>query len=165
METEYWLANSGSFYHQIFMIVMGSLMGMSYILGVTYKAVNIFVYLIFFPLSFTLFLKKPWRYFILPASFLFFALPNFESISYKIFSICENFLHSTAKTFNSNYVVVSVVLCVYLPVILYLTAIFLKNGMEGTKKIILWLLVFSAIYLIFIMPFFPEILEYSIKKL
>ncbi len=165
METEYWLANSGFFYHQIFMIVMGSLMGLSYVLGVTYKAVNIFVYFIFFPLSFTLFLKKPWRYLILPASFLFFALPNFEVLSYEVFGICENFLHSIAKTFDSNYVVISVVLCVYLPVILYLTAILFKYGIQGTKKVILWLLFISAFYLVFIMPLFPEILEYSINKL
>lgn len=163
METEYWLANSESFYHQIFMIVMGSLGGLAYILGVTYKAVNIFVYFIFFPFSFSLFLKKPWKFLILPASFLFFVFPGYESFSHDFFRLCENFLHYVAGIFDSNYVVVSVYLCVFLPVILYLMAIYIKNGVQGIRKVALWLSILSIIYLVLIMPLFPKLLEYAVQ--
>jgi hypothetical protein len=78
METtiNFWIENSDSFMYQIFMIVMGMLYTLSFAIGVSYKAVNIFVYFVLFPFSFILFFKGKWKYFLLPHSPFIFCYPE-----------------------------------------------------------------------------------------
>ena len=68
----YWIEHSNSFLHQIFMIVMGCLYSLSFLAGISYKAMNIYCYLVLYPASFALFLKSNKKYLVLPATFLFF---------------------------------------------------------------------------------------------
>lgn len=77
----YWVEHSDSFLHQIFMIVMGGLYPLAFLGGVSYKAMNIYCYFVFFPSSFALFLKSKKKYSVLLATFLFFLIPKIENKS------------------------------------------------------------------------------------
>lgn len=160
METtiNFWIEHSNSFMHQIFMIVMGMLYAMSFILGISYKAVNIFIYFVVFPFSFLLFFKGKWKYFLLPAPLLFFAIPNYEKLSSKFFDDCVVFLNYTAKIFDSNYINMSVYLCVLVPLLLYIPFIIYRFT---KKQLYITFAIFSAItllYGIFVYPFFKPLL-------
>ena len=157
---EYWIQNSHLFLHQIFMIVMGSLIALSYLLGVSYKAVNIYCYFILFPLSFNLFLKGWKKFIFIPVSFLFFLLPNFEELSVKFFKLCEDFLKNSAETFDSNYIAMSVYLCVLVPVVLYLPLVWYKVGRKKMLYVLAGLGVFFGIYMLTVYPNFKSILEF-----
>lgn len=157
---EYWLQNSTSFLHQIFMIVMGGLYAFAWLFGVSYKAINIYFYFVLFPLSFTLLLKGWKKFIFIPVSFLFFLVPNFEGMSVKFFDLCVDFLNRSAETFNSNYIAMSVYLCVLVPVILYLPLILYKLGRKRTLYVLGGLAVFCGIYLVTIYPNFRSILEF-----
>ncbi len=157
---EYWIQNSHSFLHQIFMIVMAGLYASAWLFGVSYKAINIYFYFVLFPLSFTLLLKG-WKGFLfIPASFLFFLIPNFEGLSVKFFDLCVDFLNQSADTFDSNYIAMSVYLCVLVPVILYLPLVWYKLGRKKTLYALGGLVVFCGIYLITVYPNFRAILEF-----
>jgi hypothetical protein len=131
MNLEFWIENSGSFMHQIFMIVMGALYALSFILGVSYKAVNIYMYFVFFPLSFSSFFLRGWKKLLfIPVSFLFFMIPNFESLSNQFFDLCVVFLNDSAEVFNSDYIRMSVYLCVAVPIAMYIFANLFRYGFK-----------------------------------
>lgn len=161
MEIDYWIAHSDSFLHQIFMIVMGGLYAMGFLAGVSYKAINIYCYFILFPLSFALFLKTRWKYLFLPVSLLFFVIPGFEGISVNFFNHCVVFLNKTAETFSSNYIAMSVYLCVLVPLIIYLPFLFWRLSKRQLKISGLIFACLLLFYLIFIYPFFKDLLIYG----
>lgn len=120
MNTADWIAHSDSFFHQIFMIIMGALYAMAFIAGVTYKTMNIYCYFILFPATFALFLHSPKKYWILSATMLFFVIPGIENKSALFFDTCADFLDYSVKIAHSNYIDMSVYLCVLVPLLLYL---------------------------------------------
>lgn len=149
---EYWITNADSLFHQIFMIVMGGLYGLAYLLGVSYKAINIYCYFILFPLSFMLLLKGWKQYLFPPVSLLFFLLPDFEELSQMIFALSVDFLNYTAALVGSDYIRMSVYLCVILPLILYTGLAYLKWGKPGMLKLLKIGGTSIVIYLFFIYP-------------
>ena len=142
------------------MIVMGSLMALSWLLGVSYKAVNIYCYFVLFPLSFNLLLKGWKKFIFIPVSFLFFLLPNFEGLSVKFFDLCVGFLNRSAENFDSNYISMSVYLCVLVPVVLYLPLVWYKVGRKKMVYVLAGAGVFFGIYMLTVYPNFKAILEF-----
>jgi hypothetical protein len=51
MDIQFWIDNADSLFHQVFMIVMGGLMGIAYLFGTTYNVINILVYYVLIPSS------------------------------------------------------------------------------------------------------------------
>jgi len=150
--------------HQIFMIVMGVLYVLAYLFGISYKTVNIYVYFVLYPSTFFLFLKHKIKYFLVATTLFFFLVPNFESVSSKFFDLCVVFLNKIADIFDSNYINISIYLCVVIPIVLYIPFIIYKYGL---KKLYLALMIISAtsiLYLIFIYPSFKNILLYALSK-
>ena len=160
MNLDYWILHADSFLHQIFMIVMGILYAMAFLFGVSYKAINIYCYFILFRLSFALFLKTNWKYLFLPISLLFFLTPNFEGLSVKFFDLCVDFLNQSAESFGSNYIAMSVYLCVLVPVILYVPLLWYKLSKKRALYVLGGLAVLCGIYMISIYPNFKSILEF-----
>ncbi len=161
MELDYWIQNADSFLHQIFMIVMGLLYGMAYLIQVSYEAMNIYSYYVLFPLSFALFLKTSWKYLFFPVSLLFFMIPGFESISAEVFLLSVDFLNWTAEMFNSDYISMSVYVCVLVPLLLYLPFMVLRFNRKQLKYISLGLGCLLLLYMVFIYPFFKDLLIYA----
>ena len=158
MNIQFWIDNADSLPHQIFMIVMGMLYAMAFVLGVSYKAINIYVYFIAFPLSFALFLKNKWKFIVIPVSFLFFLLPSFETLSVIFFDDCVIFLKYMVKMLNSNYINMSVYLCVFVPILLYVPFVIWRYGLQKSKYILYAIILLGIIYMIFIYPNFKDML-------
>lgn len=120
MNTADWIAFPILFFYQILMLLMGTLYALAFIIGVTYKTMNIYCYFILYPATFALFLKSPKKYWVLPATMLFLGNPDIESKSAVFFDLCVGSLNYSAKIAPFNYVDMSVYLCVIVPVLLYL---------------------------------------------
>ena len=162
---EYWINNADSLLHQIFMIVMGGLYGLSWLLGISYKAVNIYCYFVLFPLSFILFWKDRKKSLFLPASLLFFLLPGAEVFSAALFDRCVFFLNKCAALINSSYIAVSVYLCVLLPLLLFMLLINIRFGKRKTQQILLGIGIVSAVYMLGVYPFMKTWLLYFQEQL
>lgn len=157
MNIDYWVTNSGSFIHQIFMIVMAGLYGLAYLLSVSYKAINIYCYFVLFPLSLSaFFLKGWWKLLFIPVSLLFFLIPGFEILSVKLFDICVDFLNYSAQIFSSNYIAMSVYICVLVPILIYLPLIYFTTNRKAKKIVFGTAGALLLIYMIFIYPNFQE---------
>lgn len=165
MEIEYWINHSHSLIHQIFMIVMGILQGTAYLFRVSYEAMNIYSYYILFPLSFALFLKTSWKYLFFPVSLLFFVIPGFESISKDLFQQSVVFLNWTAEIFNSDYITMSVYICVLIPLLLYLPFIIYKFNRKQLKYIGLSFGIVLLFYMVLVYPFFKDLLLYAKEEM
>jgi hypothetical protein len=163
MDINYWIEHSDSFLHQIFMIVMGTLYAMAYIAGVTYKTMNIYCYFVFFPASFALFLKSKKKYFVLLATFLFFLIPGFETKSSHFFDQCVVFLNYSAGLFGSNYINMSVYLCVVIPLLLYVPFLIRRFDLKTLKYIGATLLVIGLLYFLIIYPNFKSGIQFLMK--
>ena len=165
MNIDYWILHADSLLHQIFMIVMGMLYGLSFLFSVSYKAINIYCYFVLFPLSFAVFFKTPWKFIFIPVSLLFFLIPNFEQLSIQFFDISVDFLNWTAELFQSNYIAMSVYICVLVPVLLYLPFIIYKFNRKQLKYISLSLGGALLLYMVLIYPFFKDILLYAKEQM
>lgn len=148
----FWIENSDKLNHQLFMFVMGFLYSLSFILGVSYKAVNIYCYFILYPLSFSLFLKSKVKYLILLSSLLFFIIPNFEALSVLYFDKSVGFLNWSASLIDSNYIDISIYLCVYVPIILYVPFFIYRFGFKIFIRTLLVITFLFLLYLIFLYP-------------
>jgi hypothetical protein len=109
MNTTDWIAHSDSLFHQIFLIVMGGLYALALLAGFTYKTMNIYCYFVFYPATFTLFLRSNKKYFILLGTLLFFIIPNIEPTSAVFFDRCVDFINVNVRLFHSTYVDI----CIY----------------------------------------------------
>lgn len=160
MDLQYWVENSGSFMHQIFMIVMGALYALAYLFGVSYKAMNIYIYFILYPLSFSSFFLKSWKTLLfIPISFLFFYIPNYEVLSVSFFDECVVFLNHMASLYNSDYIKMSIYLCVLVPVFLYLPFVFYRYGYKGLGYTLVSLFALTGVYYIVVYPAFEPIIN------
>ena len=163
MSTADWIAHSDSFFYQVFMLVMGTLYALAFMIGVTYKTMNIYCYFILYPATFALFLNSPKKYWVLAATMLFFVIPGIESKSAVLFDSCVDFLNYSAKIAHSTYVDMSVYLCVIVPVLLYLPFVVWRNDAKTLKISGVVVLVVALLYFTIIYPNFKPAVEYMIK--
>ena len=163
MNTADWIAHSDSFFYQIFMIVMGALYALAFIAGVTYKTMNIYCYFILFPATFALFLNSPKKYWVLPATMLFFDIPCIENKSALFFDSCVDFLNYSAKIAHSNYIDMSVYLCVLVPLLLYIPSVIWRSDFKKLKIIGAVILVLGLLYFGIIYPNFKSGLQLLMK--
>lgn len=160
MNTVEWIAHSDLLFHQIFLIFMGGLYALAYIAGVTYQTINIYCYFVFYPATFALFLKSKYKYWVLPATLLFFIIPNIEQNSNDFFNKCVLFLNYTGELFHFNYIDMSVYFCVILPLVLYVPFVIKKFEIKTLKIIAFVIFLISFFYMILIYPFFKTGLIY-----
>lgn len=160
MNTVEWIAHSDLLFHQIFLIFMGGLYALAYISGVTYQTINIYCYFVFYPATFALFLKSKYKYWVLPATLLFFIIPNIEQKSNDFFNKCVLFLNYTGELFYFNYIDMSVYFCVILPLVLYVPFVIKKFEIKTLKIIAFVIFLISFFYMILIYPFFKTGLIY-----
>ena len=156
MNTTDWIAHSDSLFHQIFLIVMGGLYALAYLVGFTYKTMNIYCYFVFYPATFALFLRSNKKYWILIGTLLFFIIPNIESKSAIFFDKCVDFINYNVRMFHSTYVNVCIYWCVILPLALYIPFIIKKFEPKTLKYIAIGILSFSIFYMLLIYPNFKS---------
>jgi hypothetical protein len=159
MSTADWIAHSDSFLHQIFMLVMGVLYALAFVAGVTYKTMNIYSYFIFYPATFALFLRSSKKYWVLLATLLFFLIPKIETKSAIFFDQCVDFLNYSASMFGSNYINMSVYICVVIPLLLYIPFIIKMFDLRTLKYVGVSLLAVGLLYYLIIYPNFKSALE------
>ena len=168
MELQFWIDNANSLFHQIFMIVMGGLYGIAYVCGTTYFVVNIFVYYIFVPSSWIFLISKKTSKklnFISIGLFLgFLSLPNIRNNCDYFFKKSVDFLNWTAKVFESNYIDMSVYICVIIVSLIYVILIPLTLPKKTTKIILITSLILLGLYMITIYPNFKKLLLYGANK-
>jgi hypothetical protein len=163
MNTTDWITNSDLFLHQVFMIVMGFLYAFAFLFGVSYKAINIYFYFVFYPASFALFLRSPKKYLLLLATFIFFIIPKFEKISSLFFDKCVDFLIYSAQLFGSNYNNMSVYICVVIPLLLYIPFLIYRFELKTLKYVGASVLILGILYYLIIYPNFKSGLEALMK--
>ncbi len=110
--------------NEIFHFTYELLMTLSNITGFTYKEVNIIIWFILIPLSWTLLIDKIYKqrkftiiFSILVAIFLAL-IPNFSIFCNWLFQRSVDFLN-LFNDLGSNYVASSVIICVLIPIIIY----------------------------------------------
>lgn len=114
----------------IFMIVAGVLHVMSKLTGRTYKEVNIIAYYFIIPLSWLVLLDVFFQFHYLKIAFVTFGIgfyigcPDFKQYSDKLFKKSVDFLNYFNR-FGSNYIASSVLICVFIPLLVYAGLIWL----------------------------------------
>ena len=169
MEIQFWIDNANSFFHQIFMIVMGGLMGIAVLFGTTYNVVNIVVYFILIPASWLYLISRktsPWINAVsILALITFFIMPNSRGNCNYLFNKSVDFLNWSAKIFGSNYIDMSVYICVVAVTLVYVILIPLTLSKSFSKKAAITTAILLILYLIIVYPNFRDILLWSLKKM
>ncbi len=169
MDIQFWLDNADSLFHQIFMIVMGGLFGLAYLFGTTYNVINIFVYYVLVPSSWIYLISRKTSVWINSISalllFSFFLLPNIRLNCNYFFQKSVDFLNWSAVIFCSNYIDMSVYICVVVIGVIYLVLIPLTLPKKITKIILISFAVSFIIYMIFIYPNFKDILIIMLDRM
>ena len=169
MDIQFWIDNADSLFHQIFMIVMGGLLGIAYLFGITYNVINIFVYYVLIPSSWIYLISRKTSYklnFISLGLLLpFIFLPNIRKSCDFFFQKSVDFLNWTADIFGSNYIDMSVYICVIVAGIIYLILIPLTLPKKITKIILIITVVVFGLYMIFIYPNFKDLLLIGLQKM
>lgn len=162
MEIQYWIDHADSLFHQIFMIVMGGLQGLAYITGTTYNEVNIFVYYVLIPASWIWLISlKTSRWINLISVILLFTFLLMPLAGYShdfAFQKSVDFLNWTAAIFNSNYIDMSVYICVAVVGIIYLILIPLTLPKKLSKIILIVTGILFVLYMVLIYPNFKTLL-------
>lgn len=156
MDIQFWLQYLDSLPHQLFIIVMGLLYGFAHLIGVSYQAMNIYSYFVLFPVSLLFFIRMQLilKVLLFLCTFLFFLIPGFENFSQHFFELCVVFLNDVAAKIGSDYIRVSIYLCVILPSLIYLGVYRIRYGRKKTYFLLeLMFVVFFGycitIYLVF----------------
>ena len=123
------------------------------------------LYIISIVLLKLLFLKSKYKYWVLPATLLFFIIPNIEQKSNDFFNKCVLFLNYTGELFHFNYIDMSVYFCVILPLVLYVPFVIKKFEIKTLKIIAFVIFLISFFYMILIYPFFKFSIESLIRSL
>lgn len=169
MDIQFWLDNAGSLFHQIFMIVMGGLVGLAYLFGTTYNVINIFVYYIVVPSSWIYLISRKTSVWLNAISvlllFSFLRLPNIRLNSNYFFQKSVDFLNWTAVLFHSNYIDMSVYICVVVIGIVYLVLIPLTLPRKIAKTVLIFFAVIFVMYMVFIYPNFKDIMIMVIDRM
>ncbi|MDR2809175.1 MAG: hypothetical protein LBB84_01290 [Tannerellaceae bacterium] len=123
-----------------FAIVAGILYGISFLTGLTYYEVNILVYYFFIPFSWLAMLDKFLNSHGLKIIFsavavnFFLFIPNFRQFSDALFAKSVEFLEYFGH-YGMDYVAASVVICVMLPLLVYLILCFMLHWQYDKKTI------------------------------
>lgn len=113
---------------KLFDLTYESLIFLSRLTGFTYKEINIIVWFIIIPFSWAFLLDKikSKHYYKVSFSILIIItlifISDFSEFSNKLFNISVNFLRSF-DTIGSNYTVSSVIVCLLVPLIIYVVLI------------------------------------------
>jgi hypothetical protein len=155
------------------MIVMGVLLAIAYLFGTTYTVINILVYYVLIPSSWIYLISrktdKRINFISLGLILIFIFLPNIRSNCDYFFQKSVDFLNWTAGIFGSNYIDMSVYICVIVVGIIYLILIPLTLPKKITKIFLITAGVMFGLYMLFIYPNFKDMLlkelqETDIKK-
>lgn len=169
MNLQFWIDNADSFSYQIFMIVMGGLYGMAFLLGTTYNVINIFVYYILVPSSWIYLLSRKISIWINSISivllFTFLLQPNIRTNCNYFFQKSVDFLNWAAKIFGSNYIDMSVYICVVVIAIVYMVLIPLTLPKKTSRIILISSVASLTVYMLFIYPNFKDILLTGLEKM
>jgi hypothetical protein len=167
MDIQFWIDNADSLFHQVFMIVMGGLMGIAYLFGTTYNVINILVYYVLIPSSWIYLISRKTNYklnFISLGLLLAFILvPNIRKNCDYLFQKSVDFLYWTADIFGSNYIDMSVYICVIVAGIIYSILIPLTLPKKVTKIILITIAIVFGLYMIIIYPHFEKFLLKGLK--
>ncbi|PZX53379.1 hypothetical protein LV84_03103 [Algoriphagus ratkowskyi] len=168
MEIQVWLDNSNSLFHQIFMIVMGGLYGVSFLFGTTYNVVNIFVYYLLIPSSWIYLISRKTSYWLnlisLGLLMAFSLLPNIRTSCDYFFQQSVDFLNWTAEIFDSNYIDMSVHICVTGVGIIYLILILFTLTKKIAKITLITTVVIFVLYMILVYPNFKDLMLFGLEK-
>lgn len=124
-----------------FEIVRDFLIWLSRLTGLTYREINIIVYFMVIPLFYFDLIDKLLgkHYFKIGFSVVcilaIFLIPNFELFSSKLFDLSVVFLN-WFDCVGWNYTVASVIICVFVPVLIYLVLLYFVR--KKRKKNFLW---------------------------
>ena len=169
MDIQFWIENANSLFHQIFMIVMGGLLGIAYLFGTTYNVINILVYYVLIPSSWMYLTSRKINYklnFIsLGLLLIFIFLPNIRKNCDYFFQKSVDFLNWSADIFGSNYIDMSVYICVIVVGIIYLILIVWTLPKKVTKIILMTFSVVFGLYMIFIYPNFKDLLIKGLERM
>ncbi|MCG8250927.1 hypothetical protein [Tenacibaculum finnmarkense] len=169
MDTQFWIDNANSLFHQIFMIIMGGLYGIAYLFGTTYNVINILVYYVLIPSSWIFLISKKTTNklnFISVGLLLgFILLPDIRKNCNYFFQKSVDFLNWTADIFHSNYIDMSVYICVIVVGIIYIILIPLTLSKKNTKIILISFLLLFGVYMFIIYPNFKKFLMFGIEKM
>jgi len=169
MDIQFWVDNADSFLHQIFMIVMGCLYGLAFLFGTTYNVINIFLYYILVPSSWIYLVSRKISIWINTISvvslFAFLLQPNIRTNCNYFFQKSVDFLNWTAKIFGSNYIDMSVYICVVVIGIVYVILIPLTLPKKTSRIILISSVASLIIHMLFIYPNFKDILVTGLERM
>ena len=169
MDIQFWIDNADSLFYQIFMIVMGGLMGIAILFGTTYNVINILVYYILVPASWIYLVSRKTTTWInivsLIALIAFLAQPNLRGNCDYFFQKSVDFLNWSASFFNSNYIDMSVYICVIGVGVTYLVIIPLTVPLKTTKRIAMIITVVFTLYIIIVYPNFKNLLLWGLEQM
>jgi hypothetical protein len=168
MELQFWIDHADSFFHQIFMIIMGGLIGIANLFGTTYNVVNIVVYFLLIPISWIYLISRKTNIKLnlisLGLVLIFIILPNKIEFCDNLFQKSVDFLYWSADIFNSSYINMSVYICVIFIGIVYLVLIPITLSKKVSRIILISVVALSIIYLILIYPNFKKIMLVLLQK-
>lgn len=143
-------------------------MGIAYLFGTTYNLINILVFYVLIPSSWIYLISRKTNYklnFIsLGLLLTFIFLPNIRKNSDYLFQKSVDFLNWSADIFGSNYIDMSVYICVIFTGIIYLILIPLTLPKKVTKIILITTALIFGLYIIIIYPNFKDLLLIGLKK-
>ncbi|TXD48681.1 hypothetical protein [Polaribacter sp. IC073] len=168
MNIQFWIDNADSLIHQIFMILMGFLAYIASFLGTTYNVVNIFVYYLIVPASWIYLISKKTTVWLnvlsIIGSIAFFIIPDLRKNCDYLFQKSVDFLNWLAIIFSSNYINMSIYICVLGISIVYLILIPLTLPLKTAKRVGVIIAIFFSLYLLFIYPNFKEMFILIFQK-
>ncbi|MDG5491270.1 hypothetical protein [Psychroserpens sp. SPM9] len=109
---------------ELFNLTYDCLMGLANLTGFSYKEINIIIWFIIIPLSWTILIDKIKGKHYFKISFLTLSLltlvliADFSAFSNSLFDTSADFLRSF-DSIGSNYITTSVIICLILPLIIY----------------------------------------------
>ncbi len=137
MDINYWIAHLDSLPHQLFAITMAGLYALALVFGTTYKIINMLVYFVVIPATWVVGL---------------FFIPNFSEFCNYAFDQCVVFLNNVARLIGSDYINISVYICVYGVALVYLILLPICFSKRTTKRVLVVFIIVMALYLLLIYP-------------
>jgi hypothetical protein len=148
---------------------MGSLMAIAALFGTTYNVINILVYYILIPSSWIYLLSRKTSIWIntisLIALMTHLLIPGLRKNSDYIFQKSVDFLNWSAEIFDSNYIDMSVYICVVAVALVYVLLIPFTLPQKLTKKTALITAVVFTIYMIIVYPNFKDLLLWGLEQM
>jgi len=125
------------FNHQIFAFTVIILRLLAQLTGLSYEMINIIVWFILIPILICFLIHKYFGYFsiLVWVYFLWHYYEHYTQITNKLFKWSVDFLLKIGKLMNMDYLTISSIICLYVPYLVVIVLIILKN--KGKTKQIL----------------------------